>query len=63
VDAEKKVSEVCASPLCHGVVEPGRDDKRYCGDKCRQAMSLIKRTAALFGLTVERMVELLKGKP
>jgi hypothetical protein len=63
VSVSEKVSDDCQNPLCHNLVEGGREDRRYCCDLCRQVTSLIRRTAALFGLTVERMVELLKGKP
>jgi hypothetical protein len=53
---------VCESPLCD-VSFPDSGlackPKRFCSDDCAQQASLIRRTAALFGLTVERMVELL----
>jgi hypothetical protein len=65
--ASLKGSEtVCESPLCDvSFPESGLacKPKRFCSDECAQQASLIRRTAALFGLTVERMVELLKGKP
>jgi hypothetical protein len=60
VDVDEKVTDQCASPLCRNVVEPGRDDKRYCGPECRQAMSLIKRTGALYGLSAETVHQALE---
>jgi hypothetical protein len=64
--ASLKGSEtVCESPLCDvSFAESGLacKRKRFCSDDCAQQASLIRRTAALFGLTVERMVELLRGK-
>jgi hypothetical protein len=57
---------ICESPLCDvSFPESGLacKPKRFCSDECAQQASLIRRTSALFGLTVERMVQLLKGKP
>lgn len=63
--ASLKGSEgVCESPLCDvSFPESGLvcKPKRFCSDDCAQQASLIRRTAALFGLTVEKMVELLRG--
>jgi hypothetical protein len=55
---------VCASPLCSMRFEPSGlaiKPRQYCCDRCKQEASLIRRVAELYGLTVEKMVELLRG--
>jgi hypothetical protein len=65
----ERVSErslTCQSPVCKDQFEQTGierlEPRKYCDKDCRMDAWAIRRTAALFGLTVERMVELLKGK-
>ena len=54
---------VCESPLCAvSFPESGLacKPKRFCSDGCRLDAWAIKHVAELFGVTVERMVEVLR---
>ena len=66
----ERVSEstlTCQSPACKdrfeqtGIVR--LEPRKYCGKDCRMDAWAIRRTAKLFGVTVEKMVELPRGKP
>ena len=57
----------CESPACPNAVEPlgdgwRRTERRFCSDGCKMDAWAIRRTAKLFELTVERMVDILQAE-
>ena len=55
------------NPFCKSDIEPlpdgwRRTERRFCSDGCKMDAWAIRRTAKLFELTVERMVDILQAE-